>query len=46
VYLLTPWSGVLLEKIRGSQIVKKFSTFYGTQRFIAAFTSACHLTHP
>jgi hypothetical protein len=43
-YLLTPWSRVLLEKQTGLQLVKKFSTFYGTQRFITAFTSARHLS--
>jgi hypothetical protein len=42
-YLLTPWSKVLLEKLTGSQLVKKFPTFYGTRRFITAFTSARHL---
>jgi hypothetical protein len=39
-YLLTACSRVLLKKITGFQIVKKFPTFYGTQRFITAFTSA------
>ena len=29
-YLLTPWSRVLFEKLTGSQLVKKFSAFYGT----------------
>jgi len=43
-YLLTPWSRVLLEKLTGSQLVKKFPTFYGTRRFITAFTSARHLS--
>ena len=43
-YLLTPWSRVLLEKLTGSQLVQKFPAFYGTQRFIIAFTSACHLS--
>jgi hypothetical protein len=30
------------------QLVKKFPTFYGTERFITTFTSACHpsLTWP
>ena len=37
---LTPWSRVLLEKLTGFQLVKKFPTFYGTRRFITAFTSA------
>ena len=35
-YLLTPCSTVLLEKVTGSQLVKKFSAFYGTQRFITS----------
>ena len=43
-YLLTPWSTVLLEKLTGLQLVKKFSAFYGTRRFITAFTSARHLS--
>ena len=42
-YLLTPWSRVLLKKLTGSQVVKKFPIFYGTQRFITAYTRACHL---
>ena len=42
-YLLAPWSRVLLEKLTSFQLVKKFPTFHGTQRFITAFTSACHL---
>jgi len=42
-YLLTPWSRVLLENLTGSQLVKKFPAFYGTRRFITAFTSVCHL---
>ena len=40
-YLLTPWSRVLLEKPIGSQLVKKFPAFYGTRRFITAFTRFC-----
>jgi len=43
IYLLTPWCKVLLEKLTGSQVVKKFPTFYGTWRFITTFTSALHL---
>jgi hypothetical protein len=43
-YLLTPWSRVLLEKLTGLQPVKKFPAFYGTRRFITAFTSARHLS--
>jgi len=41
--LFTPWSGVLLEKLTGCQLVKKSPAFYGTQRFITAVTSARHL---
>ena len=43
-HLLAPCSRVLLEKLTGLQIVKKFPTFYGTQRFITAFTRACQLS--
>ena len=43
-YLLThSMQQVLLEKLTGSQLVMKFPTFYGTQRYIMAFTSAHHL---
>jgi hypothetical protein len=42
-YLLIQWSRVLLEKLTGSQLVKKFPAFYGTQMFITAFTSARQL---
>jgi hypothetical protein len=42
-YLLTPWSRVLLEKLTVLQLVKKFLAFYGTRRFIIAFTSGRHL---
>ena len=43
VYLLTPWCRVLLEKLTGLQLVKKFPAFHGTQRFITALTSVRHL---
>ena len=43
-YLLTPWCRVLLEKLTGLQLVKKFPAFYGTQRFITALTSVRHLS--
>jgi len=45
-YLLTPWSSVFLEKLTGSQLVKKFPAFHGTRRFITAFTSARPLSLP
>jgi len=35
---LTPWSTVLLEKVTIPQIVKIFSAFFGTCRFIATYT--------
>ena len=43
-YLLTPWCRVLLGKLTGLQLVKKFPTFYGTRRFITALTSVRHLS--
>ena len=42
--ILTPRSRVLLEKLIGSQLVKKFPAFYGNWMFITAFTSARHLS--
>ena len=43
-YLLTPWCRVLLEKLTGLQLVKKFLSFHGTRRFITALTSVRHLS--
>ena len=43
-YLLTPRSRVLLEKLTGFQLVKKFPAFYGTGGFITEFTSVRHLS--
>jgi hypothetical protein len=40
-WLLTPF----LENLTGSQLVK-FPAFYGTRRYITAFTSARHLSLP
>jgi hypothetical protein len=40
----TSWSRGLLEKLTDSQLVKKFPAFYGTRRFITAFTRARHLS--
>ena len=42
--LLTPRCRVLLEQLTGLQLVKKFPTFHGTQRFITALTSVRHLS--
>ena len=44
LYLLTPWCRVLLEKLIGLQLVKKFPVFHGNLRFIAALTSVRHLS--
>ena len=43
-YLLTPWCRVLLEKLTGLQLVKKFPEFHGTRMFITALTSVRHLS--
>jgi len=42
--LLTPWCRVLLEKLTGLQLVKKFPAFRGTRRFITTLTSLRHLS--
>ena len=41
--LITPWSRILLEKLTGSQLVKKLLAFYGTRMFITAFTRSRHV---
>jgi len=43
-YLLTPWCRVLLEKLTGLQLVKKFPAFHGTRRFITKLTSDSKLS--
>ena len=43
-HLLTPWCRVLLEKLTGLQLVKKFPTFHGTRTFITELTSVRHLS--
>ena len=42
--ILTAWCRVLLEKLTGLQLVKKFPAFHGTWRFITALTSFRHLS--
>ena len=42
--ILTPWCRVLLEKLTGLQLIKKFPAFHGTRRFITALTSVLHLS--
>ena len=44
VCVLSPWSRVLLEKLTGSQLVKKFPAFNGNRMFIIAFRRALHLS--
>ena len=48
LYTLTPWSRVLLEKVTIPQLVKKFSAFYGTWRFIphSQVPATCPYTEP
>ena len=41
---LTPWCRVLLEKLTGLQLVKKFPAFHGTRKFITALTGVRHLS--
>ena len=43
-YLLTPRCRVLLEQLTRLQLVKKFPSFHGTQRFITVLTSVRHLS--
>jgi len=44
MYLLTAWCRVLLEKLTGLQLVKKFPAFHGTRWLITALTSVRHLS--
>jgi hypothetical protein len=44
IIIITPCSRVLLEKLTGLQLVKKSLAFYGTRRYITAFTSDRHLS--
>ena len=37
-------SRIVPEKLTGVMLVRKFSAFYGTRRFITAFTRARHLS--
>jgi hypothetical protein len=39
----SPWSWTLLEKLPIVQLLKNFPVFYGTRRFITAFTRALYL---
>ena len=44
-YLLTPRSRILLEKLTGSQLVKKLPAFYGTRKFITSFKNENKIIH-
>jgi hypothetical protein len=41
---LSPWSRVLPEKLKRPELLNKFPAFYGTRRFITAFTRARYLS--
>jgi len=43
IIIIIAWSRDHPEKLIVPQLVKKFLAFYGTRRFITAFTTACHL---
>jgi len=43
-YIITSWTRVLLEKLTGLQLVKKFPSFYVTRVFITGVTIARHLS--
>jgi hypothetical protein len=43
-YLLTPWIRVILEKLTGLQLVKKFLAFYATRELITQFEIDRHLS--
>jgi hypothetical protein len=45
-YLLVPRGRVLLEKLTGSQLVKKFPAFYGTRRLIISFPIPNTFSYP
>jgi prolipoprotein diacylglyceryltransferase len=40
IIIIAPWSKEIPENLRGRRLVKKFHTYYGTRRFITAFTRA------
>jgi hypothetical protein len=44
IIIITPWSRVLLEKLTGCQVVKKYPALYVTRRFITASISARNLS--
>jgi len=46
ITLCNPWSRILIEKLTSFPLVKQFLSFYGTRRFITAFTSALTCPFP
>ena len=44
LYLLTPWSRVLLEKLTGSAASQEIPRIFGTRRFITVLTNPRHLS--
>ena len=44
MYLLTPWSRVILEKVTGSAASQEIPRIFGTRRFLTVPTSARHLS--
>jgi len=46
IYIFTQCSRVLREMITGFKVVKNFPAFYGTRKFITAFTTAYNLSIP
>ena len=46
IYLLTPWCRVLLEKLTGLKLVKKFPAFHGTRSFITALKNLRFCLYP
>ena len=44
MYLLTPWSRVLLEKLTGSAASQEIPRIFRTQKFLIVLTSARHLS--
>jgi hypothetical protein len=44
IYLLTPWSRVLLEKLTDSAASQEIPRIFGTRRFLTVPTSARHLS--
>ena len=44
IYLLNPWSRVLLEKLTGSAASQEITRIFGTRRFLTVLTSARNLS--